>query len=195
MTDDKFPQPEPDDAEDVALALTTGSSLWASGDQAEAIRWVRKAQEAADKAGNDTRSLALARAAAELTELQEQTDESAPQESPADVKPQLTKPPMPPASPKTRLETPHAKSTANGSGNGVGDGTAEGNGHSPVEDSDLVTPGPILTQALRVCIKRSVRDDELFVARLLEDGEVPAGYREALVVLTDPDQDLLDKLS
>ena len=52
-----------------------------------------------------------------------------------------------------------------------------------------------MTQALRVCVKRSVRDDELLVARLLEDGEVPAGYHEAIVVLTDPTQDLLDKLS
>ena len=141
------------------------------------------------------RSVELARAAAELTEVQEQAEGITSEEPVEEVRPQLTKPPMPPASPKTRLETPRAKSSSNGSSNGVGGGVENGNGHAPVEDSDLVTSGPILTQALRVCIKRSVRDDELFVARLLEDGEVPAGYHEALVVLTDPDQDLLDKLS
>ncbi len=192
MTDQKFPQPEPDDADEVVLALKTGGSLWSSGDTMEAIRWLRKAQEAADAAGNDMRSLVLARTAADLTELSEQEQEPSEPGAEHEAKPQLTKPPMPPANPKTRLETPQAKSSNGRSGSSVVSSLDGSNGHSGSIGDDSE---PILTQALRVCIKRSARDDELFVARLLEDGDVPAGYQEALVVLTDPDQDLLDKLS
>ena len=208
MTEHNFPQPEAGDADEVVLALSTGGSLWASGDKMEAIRWLRKAQEAADAAGNDMRSLSLARAAADLADLAETPQvveeatgvEGAP--TSGDTKPQLTKPPMPPASPKTRLETPRAKSKNGSSSAAAGPSSGEvgvgSNGQSGAATAAQQAgehSGPILTQALRVCIKRSLRDDELFVARLLEDGEVPAGYQEALVVLTDPDQDLLDKLS
>jgi hypothetical protein len=185
MTDETFPQVEPDDADEVVLALKTGGSLWASGEKTEAIRWLRKAQEAADEAGNDMRSLALARAAADLTEAAKQAEAPPGSESKSNgTRPQLTKPPKPPPNPKTRLETPSAKSSA------------ERNATEASDPSPQVEPdGPMLSQALRVCVKRSVRDDELLVARLLEDGEVPVGYHEALVVLTDPTEDLLDKLS
>jgi hypothetical protein len=208
MTEHNFPQPEPDDADEVVLALSTGGSLWTSGDKTEAIRWLRKAQEAADAAGNDMRSLTLARAAADLADLAETgqavqaatASEAAP--TSADIKPQLTKPPMPPPTPKTRLETPRAKSQNGSSGAAavlsagqVVEGSNGQSGAATPSAEAIEHSGPILTQALRVCIKRSFRDDELLVARVLEDGEVPAGYQEALVVLTDPDQDLLDKLS
>ncbi len=208
MTEHHFPQPEPDDADEVVTALSTGGSLWASGDKDEAIRWLRKAQEAADAAGNDMRSLALARAAADLADLAD-TGQAA-QEPTAteggiaaqDTKPQLTKPPMPPPGPKTRLETPRAK-VRNGHSSVAADhstepiaGVENGQSGAAVPAVEAIEhSGPVLTQALRVCIKRSVRDDELLVARILEDGEVPPGYQEALVVLTDPNQDLLDKLS
>ena len=186
MTDAKFPGALPDDAEDVVLALTTASSLWVGGEKDEAIRWLRKAQESADAAGHEVRALELARAAADLAEAAD-ADASASLESSDAEKPQLTKPPMPPPGPGARV------SSSNGSSNGAGvDG---GDGHSPEAGEAETTLGPVLTQALRVCIKRSARDGELFVARLLEHGEVPEGYHEALVVLTDPDQDLLDKLS
>jgi len=182
MTDAKFPEAEPDDAEDVVVALTAAASMWVGGEQEEAIRLLRKAQESADAAGNDVRALELARAAADLAERvgtggDEATEELA-------LKPQLTKPPMPAGL---------SGAKPNGASNGAG--VDRGDGHSGEAGVDDTSPGPVLTQALRVCIKRSVRDGELFVARLLEDGEVPEGYHEALVVLTNPDQDLLDKLS
>ncbi|HEU5074882.1 MAG TPA: hypothetical protein VFU02_11920 [Polyangiaceae bacterium] len=191
MTDAKFPAADPDDTEDVALALTTASSLWVSGEKEAAIRWLRKAQESANAAGSDARALELARAAADLTERVAAEDDTGP--APSDTeKTQLTKPPMPPPGPGARLHTAEKVAGSNGSN---GASVDWGNGHSPEAGVTETTRGPILTQALRVCIKRSVRDDELFVARLLEDGQVPEGYCEALVVLTDPDQDLLDKLS
>lgn len=192
MTDAKFPEAEPDDAEDVVLALTTASSLWVGGEREEAIRWLRKAQESADAAGSDVRALELARAAADLAEQVEAADGDAPEASDAE-RTQLTRPPMPPPGPGARLESTEKVSTSNGSSNGAG--VDLGNGRAPEAGGEETARGPVLTQALRVCIKRSVRDDELFVARLLEDGEVPEGYHEALVVLTDPDHDLLDRLS
>lgn len=190
MIDAKFPEAEPDDAEDVVVALTTAASLWVSGEQEAAIRWLRKAQESADAAGNDVRALELARAAADLAEHAGNEGDEAP-ESPGE-KPQLTKPPMPRGGPAARLEASERGADSNGSN---GAGVDQGDGHSGEAGAGDTSPGPVFTQALRVCIKRSVRDGELFVARLLEDGVVPEGYHEALVVLTNPDQDLLDKLS
>lgn len=189
MTDAKFPEAEPNDPEDVVLALTTAASLWVGGEREEAIRWLRKAQEGADAAGSDVRALELARAAADLAEQVEAADSDVPKASDAE-KTQLTRPPMPPPGPGTRLET--SERVSDGSN---GAGVDRGNGHSPEAGGEETPRGPVLTQALRVCIKRSVRDGELFVARLLEDGEVPEGYHEALVVLTDPEHDLLDRLS
>ncbi len=192
MTDAKFPEAEPDDTEDVVLALTTAASLWVGGEREEAIRWLRKAQESADAAGSDVRALELARAAADLAEQVEVADDDAPEASESE-RTQLTRPPMPPPGPGARLQSTETTAASNGSSNGAG--VEPGHAHSPEANGDATMRAPVLTQALRVCIKRSVRDGELFVARLLEDGEVPDGYHEALVVLTDPDHDLLDKLS
>ncbi|HEV8246268.1 MAG TPA: hypothetical protein VGP93_10895, partial [Polyangiaceae bacterium] len=63
---DFIPLAEDDDPEDVALALETAGALGGRGDMREALRWLRKASEAADDAGRDKRSLALARAAADI---------------------------------------------------------------------------------------------------------------------------------
>lgn len=51
---------------------------------------------------------------------------------------------------------------------------------------------PVYTQAIRVAVKRSVRDGNLFVARLLDAEAAPRGTCEAFLVLTDPDVDLFD---
>ncbi len=70
MSEVAFPEPRPDDGEDVGWALETASALWARGDAREAIRWIRRAAETAGDKGNDSRAVDLARAAADLaTEL------------------------------------------------------------------------------------------------------------------------------
>lgn len=51
---------------------------------------------------------------------------------------------------------------------------------------------PVYTQAIRVAVKRSVRDGDLFVARLLDAEAAPHGTHEAFLVLTNPDVDLFD---
>jgi hypothetical protein len=73
----KLPAPESDDPDDVVLALETAKALWGRGDPKEAIRWLRRAAEAAETAGNDMRSLTLARTAAELaSQVQDEAQEA-----------------------------------------------------------------------------------------------------------------------
>lgn len=62
----QVPRARPDDAEDVSWALSTADAMWTRGDHADAIRWVRRAAEAAGEAEADVRALELAKAAAEL---------------------------------------------------------------------------------------------------------------------------------
>jgi hypothetical protein len=63
----QFPGPEPSDPEDVAWTLQTAGTMWARGEVEEAVRWLRRAAEAAGENGNDLRAVDLARAAADLT--------------------------------------------------------------------------------------------------------------------------------
>lgn len=63
----QFPAPDPTDPEDVAWTLQTAGAMWSRGDNHEAVRWLRRAAEAAGDCGHDLRAVALARAAADLT--------------------------------------------------------------------------------------------------------------------------------
>ena len=61
------PPMDDSDSDDLVLALETARALEAQGDIAEAVRWLRRAADQAEKDGNDARVLVLARAAADLT--------------------------------------------------------------------------------------------------------------------------------
>lgn len=63
----KIPAAVPGDPEDVSWALSTAEAMYGRGDVAEALKWVRRAAEAASEAENDDRALELAKAAADLT--------------------------------------------------------------------------------------------------------------------------------
>ena len=135
MADFTFPVILPTDSDDVVLALKSARSLWDAADYPQAARWLRKAATSAEEAGNDQRSLDLAKKASDV--------ESAGQELASAGQQQ------------TNAEPPYV-------------------------------------QAIRVAVKRSVRDGELFVARLLETQPVPHGSHEAFLVLTNPNVDLFD---
>ncbi len=135
MADFTFPAILPTDSDDVVLALKSARSLWDAADYPQAARWLRKAATSAEEAGNDQRSLDLAKKASDV--------ESAGQELASAGEQQ------------TSAEPPYV-------------------------------------QAIRVAVKRSVRDGELFVARLLETQPVPHGSHEAFLVLTNPNADLFD---
>ncbi|MGC4092554.1 MAG: hypothetical protein QM756_32680 [Polyangiaceae bacterium] len=63
----EIPSPNPSDSDTVVTALETAAVFSAKGDTAEAIRWLQRAAESAGEAGDDARTLTLARTAAELT--------------------------------------------------------------------------------------------------------------------------------
>lgn len=57
----------PDDHEDVSWALSTARTTWDRGEHMDALKWLRRAAEAASEAEADDRALQLAKAAADLT--------------------------------------------------------------------------------------------------------------------------------
>ncbi|MBI4953493.1 MAG: hypothetical protein HY908_15810, partial [Myxococcales bacterium] len=61
-----LPAADATDSDDVRWALETAHAMWMRGDQAEALKWLRRAAETASEEGADMRSLMLARAAADL---------------------------------------------------------------------------------------------------------------------------------
>ncbi len=93
MTSSPIPVVRDDDPEDVSWALSTAATQWARGDRIEALKWLRRAAEAASEAENDTRALELAKAAADLS-----TPSIAPPSRPS---PAFT-PKAPPAAPSSR---------------------------------------------------------------------------------------------
>jgi hypothetical protein len=63
------PEARSDDSEDVSWALSTAEAMWARGEHADGIKWLRKAAEAASDADQDVRALELAKAASDLASL------------------------------------------------------------------------------------------------------------------------------
>lgn len=61
-----IPSPRSDDDEDVHWALSTANALWGRGEQAEALKWLRRAAEQASDADANSRALELFKAAAEV---------------------------------------------------------------------------------------------------------------------------------
>jgi hypothetical protein len=57
----------PGDPKDVSWGLATADTCWKRGDRAEALKWLRRAVEAASEAELDDRYLELAKIAADLT--------------------------------------------------------------------------------------------------------------------------------
>ena len=90
MNQMNFPASEPNDSDDVTLALETAEALWNRGDPSEALRWLRRAAEAAGDSGDDMRAVVLAKAVAEL-------NASGAEAAPKHVKP----PPLPPQATQT----------------------------------------------------------------------------------------------
>lgn len=98
MSDPTIPASEPGDPTDVASALEVASELWENGSKSEAIRWLKRAVEAAADAGKDVRSDMLMKA---VLDLERSTGEAA--EVPARASPPAAPtagakpPPLPPS--------------------------------------------------------------------------------------------------
>jgi hypothetical protein len=94
---DPIPPARKDDTEDVAWALSTAEAMHARGDRGDALKWLRRAAEAASEAQSDDRALELAKAAADLASVLGPTTNAPP-----------PRPPPRPTSvfPATRASTP-----------------------------------------------------------------------------------------
>jgi hypothetical protein len=101
-----IPKVRDDDPEDVSWALSTAATQFARGDRAEALKWLRRAAEAASEAEHDSRALELAKAAADLTTAPVSPTPKAPAVSPSKVsaKPKATPTPPPPAKKKSKAD-------------------------------------------------------------------------------------------
>lgn len=157
------PPPQPADSGEVTEALDVARKLWKDGNCHDAIRWVQRAAQAAEEAGDSLRMSALARASADLEASLTATrpvHSSAPPPVPRRLGSSL--PPGPASASRASSKTtppplpPQAKRTAHTE-------------RAPAEGRSR----------FRVSIKASVLDPALLVVRRLEDGKaLPAGTTE-----------------
>lgn len=148
MTDRIVPETLGKDTEDTRWALETAHNLWATGDRREALRWVRRAAEAAAEAGLDDRALELAKSGAEL-----RTD--------LDIPRTLPPPPAVPtfsAVPILHKEEPQAELVVT---------IVAEDGSIPARDACFIAH-----KAVRVAISPLPDDDAKFIVRPLKPGEV-----------------------
>lgn len=101
----RVPSAKDDDPEDVSWALSTAEAMWSRGEHADAIKWVRRAAEAASEVGADIRAVDLAKTAADLTSALARESamsvEGAPSSRP---RPPSAQPPKPPGSSRPHRE-------------------------------------------------------------------------------------------
>ena len=186
------PRPDLSDSDDVLLALETARALETQGEIREAVRWIRRAADDAEKQGNDERVLTLARAAADLSNTLGPAQSGPP---PAEV-PTMPPPAMSAAEVPTLSPPAPSESTPPDSS----DLTVPPAAAAAVTVPPPVTPAPIfsvpsdmpLTErsmrigAVRVAIAEgSVRGAKTFSVERLEKGQLaPSGTMEAMLVFS-----------
>jgi hypothetical protein len=195
----ELPEVEPRDPEAVAVAIETARALFRTGDRHDALRWLRRAAERAEEAGDDTRAVKLARSAADLsTELQ-----STPPPSRHDEAAALA--PYDDFSDKTVVDTPATTIVRDALQSGVQinellnppDVTRSITMPSPPKPPTIVPPTPITAapqpaqlvprQALRVAVARDPESPGGWLVRPLPEGTpAAAGSEEALLIALDP---------
>jgi len=70
----KYPNPADADLEEVHCSLSVGATLWSRGDEEEALKWLRRAAEAAADSEADMRAVELFKAAADITTMLESNE-------------------------------------------------------------------------------------------------------------------------
>ncbi|HET7541399.1 MAG TPA: hypothetical protein VFK05_16095, partial [Polyangiaceae bacterium] len=108
-----LPEVEPVDPEPVAVAIETARALFRTGEQMEALRWLRRAAERAEESGDDLRALNLARSAADLSTVLQSVappapTASAPPPAPPPVRASAPPPAPPPPAPPPPAPPPPA---------------------------------------------------------------------------------------
>jgi hypothetical protein len=176
------------------MALETGSEEWGRGDLHEAVRWIRRAADAAEAAGNDMRALSLARMAADLKSTLELPATIIP---PRDEAAALA--PFDDFNDKTIVDSPVALFAQRS--------VAIAGDAQQAEDPATEPPPPASPSmprnaagassrvrartALRVAVSSASRPDGTLSVRLLDEAAaVPGGEAEALLVVLDPDAEI-----
>jgi hypothetical protein len=159
-----IPSLERSDPEPVRSSLALARADFERGELREALRHLRRAAEGADEAGSELRAVALARAAADLaTEVG----------SSITPPPVSAVPPMAPSAPPS-VAPPSAIPALPAS-------VVRASADAALKQ--LLESG----RAVKVLVKRSARDEDLYVLRK-DGGNGPAlGTREAVIVLLEPD--------
>lgn len=203
---ESFPSASPSDGDAVRDHLETARALWDKGDQREAVRWLQRAATAAEEAGDDARSLSLARRAADLTAQVAPLSTRSPDEvprrplgesgAPPSIRRPTSSPPLrhsssAPAGPVSSPVTSSPSAAPPRPSSSVPPALPNRAASSafPPPSPGLPSPNELIAQgrAVRVAVKRSAIDGSLYVARPL-GGKPPAGAREALLILSEPDQ-------
>ena len=115
-----IPPARKDDSEDVAWALSTAEAMHARGDCGDALKWLRRAAEAASEAQSDDRALELAKAAADLASVLGPTTNAPPPRPPPwpssvfpGTRPSVASPALASVHPGTRASSPPSTRSSN----------------------------------------------------------------------------------
>jgi hypothetical protein len=181
-----IPPPDPADTGEVTEALDVAGQLWRTGNRQDAIRWVRRAAQAADEAGDSQRMSVLARAStdleASLTEAPVNGSSASPLNGATTPPPiRASKPPPLPARARSSLPPPPESASRMRAKTSPPPLMSKASRPAPTES----TPPEGRTR-YRVSIKTSALDPTLLVVRRLEEGmSLPVGTREGWLESTN----------
>lgn len=178
------------------MALETARALWSKGQGLESVRWIQRAAENAESAGNDLRAVALARAAADL-----RAEVSMASEPPGAMNEAAALTPYDDFSEQTIVDSPATSLARASLQSGVQISEAPA---PPPTSSVVVVPSPLTPPvapsvprvaqhaAIRVAVISGDASTRELSLRVLGEGEsAPAGTTEALLVSLDPQRKLL----
>lgn len=162
-----IPSSERNDPEPVRSSLAQAHADFERGEVREALKHLRRAAESADDAGSDMRAVALARAAADLA---------------TEVGTSLTPAPAT-AAPSTAPAASAVMPIAAASSAPSAAPTSLVRGNADAALKQLLDSG----RAVKVVVKRSARDEGLYVVRRADSHSPALGTREAVIVLLEND--------
>ena len=162
-----IPTSERNDPEPVQSSLALARADFERGEVREALKHLRRAAEGADDAGSELRAVALARAAADLA---------------TEVGSSVTPPPVAAAPSVAPSSVPTTASVATAP-SAVPVSVVRGSSDAALKQ--LLDSG----RAVKVVIKRSARDEDLYVVRRADSHAPALGTREAVIVLLDSEAD------
>jgi hypothetical protein len=190
------PRPDLTDSDEVLLAIETARALESQGELREAVRWLRRAADDAEQQGNDERVLALARAAADMSNLIGASPDAAeaptmppPPPSVMDASDAHYPPTTPPPESFEATIPPPASSSPTSSPSLPAPATISSPPEMPLTERSM------RIGAMRVAIlEASIRGAKSFFVERLDKGQLPpAGATEAMLVFSgeaEPEQEV-----